>query len=330
MVSQPAALTPNAYAPTVPFRPAPGLGNAHAQTLFAAFARPRQLPPALRRERWQLPDGDVLHVDRLPAPPDRPHLIVLHGMEGSSRSPYVAALLRGAAERGWGATAPNARSCGGEPNLRPRLYHCGETEDPGEVLRRIRSECTGPVNAVGFSLGGNVLLRMLAEGAAIDAAVTISAPFDLQACVARLDAPGFFPWLYRRHFLRTLVPKALQKAAAFPGHLPTEGLADIRTIRDYDERVTAPLHGFADADDYYRRCASGPVLAAIRAPTLCIAAADDPFVPPLPLPETALGNPAIRLCITENGGHVGFVSFMGAAPNFWAEEQALAFLDGRH
>jgi len=267
------------------------------------------------------------------ADPAAPHLLVLHGLEGSSRAGYVAAILRGAAARGWGAVALNFRACSGELNRRPRFYHSGETGDPLHVLARMREEIRGPWGGVGFSLGGNVLLRLLAEtgGAApLAAAAAVSVPFDLLRCARALDAPGD-PWmaLYRRVFLRSLKAKALAKAKAHPGAIDAARVRAARGIEAYDDALTAPLHGWPSAAAYYAACSSGPVLDRIRRPTLLLSAEDDPLVPADCLPGGALRNPALTVVRTRHGGHVGFVAGSIARPRFWAEARVLAFLDER-
>ncbi len=317
------------FQPTEPFTPARGLRSAHAQTVFASLARSAKVPP-LRRERWETPDGDFVDVDVLTGQPAAPALLVLHGLEGSSRSGYVAAVLRGVAARGWSAFAMNFRSCSGEPNRLPRSYHSGATEDPAWALRRLKERHGGPLHAVGFSLGGNVLLRLLAEegeACLLSRAVAVSVPFDLSRCASELDRPGD-PWalLYRARFLRTLKRKALEKAERHAGALSVERIRAARGLRDFDDAVTAPLHGYQSAAEYYARCSSAPVLDRIRRPTLLISALDDPFCP-FEVPASARANPRVQVLSTRHGGHVGFVAGSLWRPRFWAEAQALAFLE---
>lgn len=311
------------------FRPAAGLTSPHAQTIFASYLRPRQTPP-LVRQRLLTPDGDFVDVDRLMADPASPHLLVLHGLEGSSKAGYVAAIVRGAAARGWGAVALNFRSCSGEPNRAARLYHSGETGDPLHVLAQLREEITGPWGGVGFSLGGNVLLRLLAEtGAAspLQAAAAVSVPFDLHRCAQAIDTPGL-GWMaiYRGVFLRSLKRKALEMARTHPGLFDEARVRTARRLEEYDDVVTAPLHGWANAADYYAACSSGPALGQIARPTLLITAEDDPLAPASNLPAGVDTNPALTVVRTAHGGHVGFVAGSIARPVFWAEERAVEFL----
>jgi len=260
-------------------------------------------------------------------------VVVLHGLEGSSRAPYVRRLLVALSRRGLSALALNFRGCSGEANRLPRLYHSGETGDLAAVVRRLAEERPGrPLAVAGFSLGGNVAAKWLGEtGAAIPPQVrggaVISVPFDLAACAAAIDGPGFWPFVYRERFLRMLRGKALAKARRFPSLLDAAALRRIRTFADFDERVTAPLHGFAGARDYWESSSSGPWLAGVQVPLLALSAADDPMVPAASLP-LAPGNPKVTLEVTAAGGHVGFVTGPPWALRFHAERRAAEFLAG--
>ncbi len=320
------------FRPTEPFVPARALASPHAQTIYASLARSTHLPP-LQRTRWELPDGDFVDLDAFDGPPGAPHVVALHGLEGSSRSGYIAAILRGAAERGWGATAVNFRSCGGEPNRLARSYHSGHFDDALSVMVSLRQRFTGPLYAVGFSLGANVLLRLMEEtgdNAPVDAAAAVSTPFDLDACSRMLDGPGPFHQLYRARFLRTLKRKAQEKLRRFPGAFDAAALRRARTLRAFDDAVTAPLHGFRDAGHYYAASSSGPHLHAIRRPTLLLSAKDDPMIPAATHPRDVSALPLLHLVVTEHGGHVGFVAGGPLAPTYWGEAQVLAFFASRH
>ncbi len=315
------------FQPTPAFVPATGLGSPHAQTIYASLVRPTLAPP-LKRERWELPDGDFVDLDSFDGPSGAPHVVTLHGLEGSSRSGYITAILRGAADRGWGATAINFRSCGGESNRLARSYHSGDIHDALSVMLHLRQRLTGPLYAVGFSLGANVLLRVLEETGdttPITAAAAVSAPYDLSACADALDAPGPFARLYRDRFLRTLKAKAREKLLRFPGAFDAQALMRVRTIRGFDDVVTAPLHGFRDAAHYYAESSSGPHLHRIRRPTLLLSAEDDPMIPAATHPRDLGANPLVHPVVTARGGHVGFVSGSAWAPVFWGEDQVLAF-----
>ncbi|MBZ4418343.1 hydrolase [Myxococcus sp. RHSTA-1-4] len=315
------------FQPNQPFVPASGLANEHAQTIYASLVRPTHAP-MVRRERRELPDGDFVDLDTFDGPRGAPHVVALHGLEGSSRAGYVTAILRGAAERGWGATALNFRSCSGEPNRMVRLYHSGDTGDALLVLRELRARVTGPLFAVGFSLGANVLCRLLedqGEAAPVDAAASVSAPYDLDACCRRIDGSSPFALLYRERFLRSLKKKAREKLRRFPDAFDRRAMEAARTLRAFDTAVTAALHGFRDAEHYYAEAASGPRLGDIRKPTLLLSAADDPMLEDPVIPRSATDNPRLNVVLTERGGHVGFVGGHLHRPHFWAEHQVLEF-----
>jgi uncharacterized protein len=312
-----------------PFRPAPGLAHPQAQTLASYLLR-RPAALALRRERLPTPDGDFLDLDWLDAPAERPHLLVLHGLEGSSASGYVRQALQEARALGWGGVAMNFRSCSGEPNRQLRSYCSGETADPLHVAGHLRSRTTGPLVALGFSLGGNALLKLLAEveaRAPFLAAAAVSAPFDLLACAEALDRPWGGCGVYRRHFLKTLRAKALGKLATHSGHgLEVARVRGARTLQEFDDAFTAPSNGYAGALDYYRRCSSGPMLGAVRRPTLLLNSEDDPMIPGRSLPAVPDASPWLTVLRTPRGGHVGFLAGSLLAPRFWAERQAVQFL----
>ncbi|BDG06283.1 YheT family hydrolase [Anaeromyxobacter oryzae] len=315
------------------YAPARWLPGAHAMTVFASVARlgPR---PRARRERWELPDGDFLDVDFLGAPPpDAPALVILHGLEGSSRAPYVRGLAGLALRAGLAPIAVNFRGCSGTPNRLPRFYHSGETGDLDHVVRRLAAARPGrPIVIGGFSLGGNVVVKYLGERgddlpAEVRGGAGISVPFDLARAARALDAPGFWNLVYRERFLRRLRAKALAKARRFPESLDPAAILGARTFAAYDAVVTARLHGFASAEDYWTRCSSGQFVRGVRRPLLLVAAIDDPIVPGDSVPVEAAGaNPAVTLVATEVGGHVAFVAGSPFWPSFWAEARAAAFL----
>lgn len=320
----------DAFTPTRKFAPLPGASHPHAQTILGQFLRPFHAPK-VRRERWETPDGDFLDVDLLEARPDAPHVLLLHGLEGSSRSGYVRALLRSAREAGWGALAMNFRGCSGEPNRIARCYSSGESADPRFALAQLRrSGVKGPLVGVGFSLGANVLLKLLAEDgedSPLQAAVAVSTPFDLVACARALDSATGIGRLYREVFLRALKVKAYEKARRFPDQVNLERLRTASGMAEFDDVFTAPLYGFKSAWDYYAQCSSGPLLSRIRRPTLLISSKDDPITPLTDEPDRERGNRHLQWLVTDRGGHVGFLA-SGAAgrPHFWAESTAAEFL----
>lgn len=326
------------------FRPAWWLPGAHAQTLGARLLR-RRGGVTLVRERLELPDGDFLDLDwtadregagRPTAPDGRPLVVVLHGLEGCARSGYAVQTYRALEGRTLAAVGLNFRSCGGEPNRLPRLYHSGETGDLRFVLAYLRERFPRrPLGAIGFSLGGNVLLKYLGEegqagraASRIAAAAAISVPFDLAAGADWIERG--FSRVYRRFLVRRLKRKVRAKAAILDGQVDLRQLLSARTFRDFDNAGTAPLHGFADADDYYRRSSSARYLRHIRTPTLLVHAEDDPFLPADAVPRDAIRtNPSLETHIGATGGHVGFVTGPPWAPVFWAEREAVRYL-ARH
>lgn len=257
---------------------------------------------------------------------------MLHGLEGSSASGYVLEVVHHLGERGLHAACLNFRSCGGEPNRLPRFYHAGETEDLAFVLERLVERRRGrPLDVVGFSMGGNVLLRFLEQRGAearevVRRAVTVSVPFDLARSADRMERlPAS---LYASAFLRSLRRTVERKARRRRLRLPLAAVRSARTLRQFDEVLTAPLHGFKGAEDYYRRSSSGRALDRVCVPTLVIHALDDPFVPPSSFPGAALeANPWVLPILHRRGGHVGFVEGTGPwRARFWAECEASRFL----
>ncbi|HEU5324175.1 MAG TPA: alpha/beta fold hydrolase [Methylomirabilota bacterium] len=276
-------------------------------------------------------DGDFVDLDWLaaPAPPGAPLLLVLHGLEGSARSHYAAGLLGCARAAGWRAVVLNFRSCSGELNRRPRFYHSGETGDLDEVVAcLVGREPRVRLGAVGVSLGANVLLKWLGErgGAApLAGAVGISVPFDLEAC-ARALARGFGRAVDTAHFLRTMRRKVADKARAYPGFVDVRAARAARTFAAYDRAVTAPLHGFVDEVDYWRRTSCGPWLPRVARPTLLLNALDDPLVPAEALPSPASLPGHVRAEFPPRGGHAGFLQGPPWRVESWAERRAVEFL----
>lgn len=315
------------------YRPAWWIPGAHAQTLWGKFFRPRPRLPATL-ERWDTPDGDFLELYRVAGESGAARLVLLHGLEGNIRSHYVGAFFEEARRRGWQANLIVFRGCGTELNHAARFYHSGETTDLAFVLDRLEAEDPrGPIVLAGVSLGGNVLLKFLGErgdrvSRLIVAAAAISVPFDLERG-AHFIATGFSR-IYDRHFLSTLRDKALRKLERYPGLFSREQLARARTLVEFDDAVTAPVHGFLDAHDYYSRSSSLNWLSGIRVPTFLLSAVDDPFLPAAVLDEVrevARANACLTLEFTPNGGHVGFVGGRWPwHPIYYAERRASEFL----
>lgn len=320
--------------PDSTYRPPFWYRGRHLQTLWGPLFR-HWRPPPLRRERLETPDGDFVDLDWLEGPPrDAPLVLVLHGLEGSSRSHYARGLLLGAGRLGWRSVVLHFRSCSGEVNRLPRLYHSGETTDLAWVIDHLRARAGARrIGLVGISLGGNVALKWLGErGAAappeVVGAAAISTPFDLAACAGVLDR-GFNRAVYTTSFLRTMKAKIRAKRHLYNGDLDLRAALRSRTFREYDRSFTAPLNGFADERDYWARASSGPYLERIRRPTLLINAVNDPFMPSQSLPRAAVERSRwLEAAFVDEGGHVGFLDGRLGGSS-WAERRALAFL-GRH
>jgi len=295
--------------------------------LFLRGARPRY-----RRERWDTPDGDFIDLDFLECgPAGSPRVALFHGLEGSSSSHYSVALMRALARARWNGVVVHFRGCSGEINRLPRAYHSGDAPEIGWILARLAG-AGQPLYAAGVSLGGNALLKWLGEsgaaaGAPLRAAAAVSAPLDLMAAGAALGQG--LNLIYTRMFLATLRRKSLDKLERFPGLYDREGVLRARSLRQFDDVVTAPLHGYRDTDDYWTRASSKPVLAGVRVPTLVLNARNDPFLPARHLPRPQEVSPAVRLEQPDEGGHAGFAS--GAFPGNldWLPQRLLAFF-GEH
>jgi uncharacterized protein len=315
------------------YHPPRWLPGGHAQTLWQQAATSKT--PPYRRERWDTPDGDFVDLDWVDPPqghaPQTPTLVLFHGLEGSSQSPYARELMSAVHARGWRGVVMHYRGCSGEPNRLPRFYHSGDSAELDWVLRRLAGEHVSPLVAVGVSLGGNLLLKWLGEqGAAAErvlcAGAAVCPPHDLHGVSMHL-ASGVNR-IYTRNFLQTMIPRALAKSHRFPGVFDEQKITSARTLVDYDDAVTAPLHDFRDAVDYYTRSTAKPVLGGIRVPTLLLNAANDPFVPAKFLPTLAEVSPRVLLDVQRYGGHVGFVS--GRAPPGhleWLPKRLLSWFD---
>jgi len=318
-----------------PYRAPLWLPGGHAQTLYAALAAPRP-HVAYRRERWDTPDGDFIDLDWVesegfsprPSTLDTRTLVVLfHGLEGSSRSHYAVALMAAVRRAGWRGVVAHFRGCGGELNRLPRAYHSGDSVEIEWIIRRLASSADR-FYAVGISLGGNALLKWLGETGAsarqvVNRAVAVSAPVDLMAAGNALDRG--FNRVYVRQFLVTMKKKALEKLQHYPGLYDAARVRAASTLREFDDTVTAPLHGFAGVDDYWTRASAKPWLRRIEVPALMVNARDDPFLPCGALPAPHEVASPVLLEQPENGGHVAFVR--GPFPGHigWLPQRVLEF-----
>jgi len=310
------------------FRTAAGISNPHLQTLFGTFFR-RPLPLPARVETWTTPDDDFLDVHIVEAREDAPVALLLHGLEGSARSPYVLGLGHRLGATGYTVVAMEQRSCSGRMNRARRLYHSGVTDDLAFVVDRARSRWPrSPLFIAGVSLGGNQVGRWLGTGFvpdAVRACALVSPPFDLGVSGPHMDRRGL---AYVTYFLRSLIPKALAKERQFPGCIDAARVRASKTFDAFDTHATAALHGFDDATDYYRKVSCGRVLGDARIPTLLVAAADDPFNPGVTLPRrVADASPYLVPRFTDRGGHVGFVAGRLGRPRYWLDEVICTFFE---
>lgn len=315
------------------FQPAFWLTSPHAQTIFASKLRPM---PALTvvTERLELDDGDFLDLSWLPErdlPDDAPVVIVLHGLNGGLDSKYARGLLRQVRAHGGRGVLLHFRGAN-KPNRLAHSYHSGETGDFAKVIGVIhRRYPRAALAAVGYSLGGNVLLKYLGENAddtPLTCATAVSVPFDLGQCAEAVNHG--LSRIYRDHMLRGMREVVEAKFSDMEPPQPLPDLKPLRDFRSFDDAVTAPLNGFAGADEYYARASSRPFLKSIRVPTLIVQAKDDPFMGKHIVPDAEELSTAIRFELSAHGGHVGFVSAGAfAAPYYWLERRIPAWLEAR-
>lgn len=318
------------------YRPPIGFGNAHVLTIFPSLFR--KFPDVnansnhfYRRERIDTPDDDFLDLDWATVGSER-LAIISHGLEGDTHRHYMIGMARALNRNGWDALAWNFRACSGETNRQLRMYHNGATDDLETVIQHaFAQDRYRDIALIGFSMGGNLSLVYLGEkseriDSRIKRAVVFSVPCDLRGCAMELDK-----WsnkIYLKRFLRHLHQKMTAKMARMPDQINDHNYHLIKNFKDFDDRYTAPLHGFKDAEDYWAKCSSQRFLDRITIPTLIVNAADDPFLSAGSYPvELARAHPCVYLEIPPQGGHVGFVTF-NRERLYWSEQRALAFLNG--
>jgi hypothetical protein len=312
------------------YRPCGLYRHAHLATSLPTLLR-RVDGVSWRRQRITLADGDFLDLDFCGGgtPGDRPTVVLCHGLEGNTGRQYMLGMARVFARAGWHAVGMNYRGCSGEPNRRAFSYHSGATEDLREVLDHLAGAGHRVRALVGFSLGGNLILKYLGEDPAgvsadLQAAVVFSVPIDLADGERQLRRRANV--LYRRRFLRKLVAKIEQKAAMFPEEINRDQLRRVRNLWDFDEFFTGPLSGYAGAEDYYRRCSSRQFLSRITLPTLLVSAQDDPILGPRCYPvEEAEASSCFHFEMPRHGGHVGFRLPGGV---YYSEQRTVAFVQG--
>jgi predicted alpha/beta-fold hydrolase len=306
------------------------LTNGHLQTVYPKlFRRVGISCPA--RERLELDDGDFLDLDWHRAGGSKKVAVLSHGLEGNSASIYMRGMARCLNDHGWDVVCWNFRGCSEEMNRLARFYHSGDTDDLHTVLSHALTTCAYDHAAlVGFSMGGNQILKYLGESSKkippeLIGAATFSVPCHLAD--AAFEIGRWFNRIYLFYFMWSLHKKVRMKAKRFPKQYSTEGLSGTMKFETFDDRFTAPLHGFASAQDYYKQSSSVHYLATIATPTLLVQAADDPFLPYSCYPrDSARKNPHLFLEIPAHGGHVGFIGGV-SKPYYWSETRAAAFLD---
>lgn len=314
------------------FQPSRWLVNGHLQTVYSPLLR-RRVALSRHRERLTLQDGDFIDLDWYgPEGPQVPCAMLLHGLTGSASSHYIVGQQLALAAMGWQSVAVNWRGCSGEPNHRARGYHSGASEDLADIVAQLVARAPQkPLAAVGYSLGGNVLLKYLGETGEqcpLQAAVAVSVPFRLDHCADRISQGA--SKVYQARFLRDLRRYVENKRHAFEAQGREEELARLsalqslegmRTFWDFDGRVTAPLHGFASAAEYYRRCSSAYFIGSIARPTLVIHSSDDPFVYPHSVPPSGEWASCVTLELHAQGGHVGFIEGTPWRPRYYLEHR---------
>jgi len=313
--------------------------GGHLQTVYPALFG---VKPAIAytRERWETtpngtPDGDFVDIDRLTSTieaKDKPLLVVFHGLEGHSQSPYALNLINAAKLRGWRGMVAHFRGCSGEINRLPRAYHSGDAAEIEWILRRAKSECsTQPLYVAAISLGGNATMKWLGEAGVdaasiVSAAAAISAPLDLMAAGEALGR-GFCK-MYTKNFLITMKRKSLAKLALHPAIFPREVAVRARTLREFDDHITAPLHGYLDTNDYWTRASAKAGLLNVAVPSLLLNAKNDPFMPAAALPQRHEVSSYITLEQPDEGGHVGFLSGRFPGHGRWMSERVMRFFEG--
>lgn len=311
------------------FKPAWWLPSSHLQTLWPTFCRPGIKNIALERERLELPDGDFIDLDWVNKHAKGPLVLILHGFEGSIESHYAKGILHKINSEGWRGVFMHFRGCSGEPNRLSRGYHSGETSDVAYLAKLlIKREPNTPLAAIGYSLGGNVLLKWLGETGEenpLTAAVAVSVPFELHKAAIRMQYG--FSRIYQWYFLKCVRERLTHKFQRVPSPVDPSLISEVQSVRDLDDIYTAPLHGFSDADEYYKIASSRQYLRSIQVPTLVVHAKDDPFMTEDVIPHEAELSPTIKLEVSETGGHVGFVAGKYPwQPEYWLEERIPAFL----
>jgi predicted alpha/beta-fold hydrolase len=309
----------------LPYSPPSILFNGHLETIYPALLRRVTLPP-YQRERITTPDNDFLDLDWLKRGSEK-LIIISHGLEGNTSRAYVKGMAKALFSNGFDILAWNYRGCSEEMNRQLRFYHSGATDDLETVILHALKNNYTSISLVGFSLGGNLTLKYLGEERkrpdALHKAIVFSVPLDLHTSCLKISQPS--NWIYSTRFLLSLKEKVQIKSRTIP-ELSAKGLSKIKTLMEFDDVITGPIHGFKNALDYYSRCSSLPVVHHILIPTCIINAANDPFLSTECFPAEQLkDHPMVQFVSPDRGGHVGFTEF-GTKGLYWSERQAVAFL----
>lgn len=315
--------------PLAPYRAPFYLFNGHLQTLWPVWQNLRKPDISWPRERWETPDGDFIDVDCInQGAANNPTVIFFHGLEGSSQSHYARGLAAVLQQVGWTGFVPHFRGCSGTLNRLPRAYHSGDSTEIDWILKRFKQrEPQRTLFAAGVSLGGNALMKWLGEqamaaGEVIQGAAAVSPPMDVGACGDWLDQ-GINRSIYTQHFLRTMKLQSEARLKLFPGLFDANRMRAATTLREFDDTVTAPLHGFKDVNDYWTRASALPVLGGIRVPTLLLMPRNDPFLPESCYPQQC--PEAVTLETPAAGGHVGFSGGKGLNKDLWLPSRIISF-----
>lgn len=317
---------------TTPYTSPVWLRGGNAQTIYPYLFKPTQ-QIVYQRERWELDDGDFIDTDWVEGANDAPLVVFFHGLEGGSDSHYVLSTVNNLHKYGWRCVVIHFRGCSGVPNRLPRAYHAGDSDEIDWMLKRIADKnralgCSQIIYAIGVSLGGNALLKWLGEqgkkaSRILTGAAAVSVPLDLAAAGAALDTG--FNRIYTRHFLSSLKKKSQEKLDQFPGLFDVKALTECNSIYQFDNIVTAPLHGFKDTDDYWKRSSSKQWLPYIHVPTLVINAQNDPFMPASALPTSQQVSSAVTLEFPQEGGHAGFMCSPFPGRLNWLPQRIMSF-----
>ena len=317
------------------FEPHPLLKNGHAMTVAAVYWPRRFALPAPEKRLFQVEEGSQLLAQchwQQGKGRDVPVLVIVHGLEGSCESSYVRGVAEKAFQRGYHAIRVNQRNCGGSERLTPTLYNSGMSEDYRAVLEELtENDGFTQVFFAGYSMGGNLVTKMAGEFGdrvprALRGVCAVCPALDLAACADALAKRNNY--FYQRHFVSSLMSSYARKAKLFPDKYARDGFAKIRSVRQFDDVITAPCFGYRDAQEYYDAASARKIVGHVRMPLLMITAQDDPFVPYESfLAALVTENPAIRFLAPEHGGHCAFISSKGGGERFWAEQRIVDFCD---